>query len=188
MFHQILFVLTIAISAFSYAFLITDDTNTAAKVFGYLGSLASILMFGSPLTSIVNFYSFSHLLIIESKFIRLFFYFKKKNVMKTQSTESLSFLLCLANFACSSLWAIYGSLIHDGFVIVIFFKLNLLNSFRKIKYFTLFFAGSQSCRFYSWLHSNKPVCKISFQIASNPMQAQIRRSYNVKSFLPIAIA
>lgn len=39
--------------------------------------------------------------------------------MKSKSTESLSFLLCLANFVCSSLWSIYGIMIQDGFVIVI---------------------------------------------------------------------
>lgn len=39
--------------------------------------------------------------------------------MKSKSTESLSFLLCLANFVCSSLWSIYGVMIQDGFVIVI---------------------------------------------------------------------
>lgn len=38
--------------------------------------------------------------------------------MKTQSTETLSFSLCFANFACSSLWALYGILIEDKFIIV----------------------------------------------------------------------
>ena len=36
--------------------------------------------------------------------------------MKTQSTESLSFTLCLANFVVASEWFIYGILIDDYFV------------------------------------------------------------------------
>lgn len=54
MLHQILFILAITIGAFFYSFLLTEDIKTASKVFGYLGSIASILMFGSPLTSIVS--------------------------------------------------------------------------------------------------------------------------------------
>jgi hypothetical protein len=57
--------------------------------------------------------------------------------MKTQSTESLSFLLCFANFACSGLWCIYGSLLGDNFILVT--ELNYIikkkkKTIEKIKY------------------------------------------------------
>ena len=39
-------------------------------------------------------------------------------MIKTRSTESLSFPLCLANFVCASLWALYGLMLNDYFVMI----------------------------------------------------------------------
>lgn len=53
--------------------------------------------------------------------------------MKTQSTESLSFSLCLANFVVASEWFIYGILINDYFVQVL--KILILKFDFKHKFF-----------------------------------------------------
>jgi hypothetical protein len=57
--------------------------------------------------------------------------------MKTQSTESLSFVLCLANFVVASEWFIYGILINDYFVSVSFIKRNLSVNYKILFFFKI---------------------------------------------------
>lgn len=110
--HKILFVVSsISVVSF-YVFILEDMSKSAFYFVGYLGSLVAIVMFGSPLGSI-------------------------SNVIKTRSTESLSFTLCFANFATASLWTIYGSMLDDYFIMLP----NLIGSilgFAQLALFTKF--------------------------------------------------
>ena len=41
---------------------------------------------------------------------------KQAQVVKTKSTECMTFAMCFANFVVSFLWTTYGHLIDDNFV------------------------------------------------------------------------
>lgn len=56
----------------------------------------------------------------------LLYFFVQSVVFKTRSTESLSFPLCFANFATASLWAFYGAMLDDNFILVRFMLIYFL--------------------------------------------------------------
>lgn len=91
--HKILFLVLAILAVTFYVFILEDMSKSAFYFIGYLGSLVAIVMFGSPLGSI-------------------------SNVIKTKSTESLSFTLCFANFSTASLWTMYGSMLQDYFIML----------------------------------------------------------------------
>jgi solute carrier family 50 (sugar transporter) len=64
----------------------------------------------------------------------LYFPYHKKHVIKTQSTESISFYLCSFNFIVGLEWFIYGLLINDRFVQIP----NLLGALLGIVQLSLF--------------------------------------------------
>jgi len=66
---------------------------TSYTVLGFLSSISSILMFGSPLTTL-------------------------KKVIKTRDNSSLSIQLLIISILSSGLWTLYGYIINDNFVIV----------------------------------------------------------------------
>jgi solute carrier family 50 protein (sugar transporter) len=88
---QLIFLIVCFIIIYSYCFHYEKDNEKSTFYIGLLASVLSIIMFGSPLASL-------------------------RHVFKTKSTESLSFLLCLANFIVATEWYIYGLLIKDYFV------------------------------------------------------------------------
>eukprot|EP00055_Hartaetosiga_balthica_P008116 m.29189 g.29189 ORF g.29189 m.29189 type:complete len:224 (-) comp6126_c0_seq2:33-704(-) len=63
----------------------------AVHIIGFCGCVGTIVMFGSPLATMVK-------------------------VIKTKSTESMVFSLCLMNFVVSVTWSLYGYVIGDMFV------------------------------------------------------------------------
>ena len=63
----------------------------AVHVIGYCGCVTTTVMFGSPLATLGR-------------------------VVRTKSTESMVFSLCLMNFIVSVTWALYGYVIGDLFV------------------------------------------------------------------------
>ncbi|EGD76735.1 hypothetical protein PTSG_08086 [Salpingoeca rosetta] len=63
----------------------------AVHAIGYCGCITSTIMFGSPLATLGR-------------------------VLRTKSTESMVFSLCLMNFIVSVTWALYGYVINDIFV------------------------------------------------------------------------
>eukprot|EP00043_Microstomoeca_roanoka_P008584 m.82614 g.82614 ORF g.82614 m.82614 type:complete len:222 (-) comp14308_c0_seq1:186-851(-) len=63
----------------------------AVHIIGFCGCFASTIMFGSPLSTLGR-------------------------VLRTKSTESMVFSLCLMNFIVSVTWALYGYVISDLFV------------------------------------------------------------------------
>lgn len=42
----------------------------------------------------------------------------KTDVLRTRSTELLSFAMCFANFTAGLLWFVYGYMINDVFIMV----------------------------------------------------------------------
>lgn len=68
-----------------------EDNQTAKLHAGLIASVATVIMFGSPLASL-------------------------REVVEKQSTESLSFPLCFANLIVPIEWVLYGMLIDDKFV------------------------------------------------------------------------
>jgi len=83
-------VLFLAIVSFYFQFIVSDR-ETAVFQAGLVASVATVIMFGSPLASL-------------------------RDVMQKQSTESLSLPLCFANLIVPIEWALYGILINDKFV------------------------------------------------------------------------
>eukprot|EP00056_Hartaetosiga_gracilis_P002667 m.55869 g.55869 ORF g.55869 m.55869 type:complete len:223 (-) comp11153_c0_seq4:239-907(-) len=76
----------------------------AVHIIGFCGCVGTIVMFGSPLATMMK-------------------------VMKTKSTESMVFSLCLMNFVVSVTWTLYGYVIGDMFVqvrLVLFLVVLLL--------------------------------------------------------------
>jgi len=67
------------------------DQKTALYYLGCICCLCSVLSYGSPLISVAQ-------------------------VIKTKSTECMTFAMCFANFLVSFLWTTYGHLIGDNFV------------------------------------------------------------------------
>ena len=127
--HQILFLLIIITGVGFYGFFYQDNNSKASFSIGCMASLASIVMFGSPLAQI-------------------------RNIMKTQSTESISFSLCFANFACSSLWAFYGILLGDKFI----FVPNIIGSMLGLAQVSLFIKfPSQSLSTRSKFKADDPI-------------------------------
>lgn len=74
-----------------FVFKIEEESLFATNVMGYFASIASVVMFASPLANL-------------------------KLVMLNKNTESLSFPLCMSTLACSSLWAFYALIIGDYFI------------------------------------------------------------------------
>ncbi|XP_071810994.1 sugar transporter SWEET1-like [Apostichopus japonicus] len=64
------------------------DLATAMNHLGFVCSVGTILMYGSPLVSV-------------------------SQVVRNKSTEYLSFPLCLANFLVSGMWFVYGRMVED---------------------------------------------------------------------------
>lgn len=71
-------------------YFLTED-SVAIQHAGVIASVATVIMFGSPLASL-------------------------RSVIEKESTESLSFPLCLANLIVPIEWVLYGILINDKFV------------------------------------------------------------------------
>eukprot|EP00730_Choanoeca_flexa_P006519 TRINITY_DN12168_c0_g1_i11.p4 TRINITY_DN12168_c0_g1~~TRINITY_DN12168_c0_g1_i11.p4 ORF type:complete len:223 (+),score=29.68 TRINITY_DN12168_c0_g1_i11:3025-3693(+) len=69
----------------------TTNLSEAMTIVGYIGCTATVIMFGSPLTTIGA-------------------------VLKTRSTETMVFSLCLMNFVVSVTWALYGYVKQDNFI------------------------------------------------------------------------
>lgn len=80
----------LAIVAFYFQYVVTDR-QTAIFQAGVVASVATVIMFGSPLASL-------------------------RDVVQKQSTESLSLPLCFANLIVPIEWVLYGILINDKFV------------------------------------------------------------------------
>ncbi|UJR30381.1 hypothetical protein I4U23_017916 [Adineta vaga] len=74
-----------------YLLAFVSDRTTASLHAGLVASVATVIMFGSPLASL-------------------------KEVVKKQSTESLSLPLCFANLIVPAEWVLYGILINDKIV------------------------------------------------------------------------
>ncbi|XP_022085981.1 sugar transporter SWEET1-like [Acanthaster planci] len=68
-----------------------DDIGTALGHLGLIGCCCSVVMYGSPLSTLAD-------------------------VIRTQSTASMAFPLSLANFLVALEWAVYGHIITDNFV------------------------------------------------------------------------
>jgi len=83
-------VLFLAAVLFYFQFLVSDREIAAFRA-GLIASVATVIMFGSPLASL-------------------------REVVQKQSTESLSLALCFANFIVPIEWVLYGILINDKFV------------------------------------------------------------------------
>jgi len=83
-------VLFLAIIAIYFQYIV-PDRSTAVFHAGLIASVATVIMFGSPLASL-------------------------RNVVQKQSTESLSLPLCFANLVVPLEWVLYGILINDKFV------------------------------------------------------------------------
>jgi len=79
----------VCVAAYLQFFAADQATNVYHT--GLIASITTVIMFGSPLASL-------------------------REVVQKQSTESLSFPLCFANFIVPSEWVIYGMLINDKFV------------------------------------------------------------------------
>ncbi|CAF0706261.1 unnamed protein product [Brachionus calyciflorus] len=126
--HQIIFITVITITVGFYAFVYEPDPTISSKYIGFLGCIASVIMFGSPLTSL-------------------------RNVMISKSTESLSFYLCLANFSCSFLWSVYGIMLSDKFIYIPNIIGSLLG-FAQVSLFAKF--PSQSLNTRSKLKTDEP--------------------------------
>ncbi|CAF1080797.1 unnamed protein product [Adineta ricciae] len=95
-----------------YLLYIVSDRATASLHAGVVASVATVIMFGSPLASL-------------------------KEVVQKQSTESLSLPLCFANLVVPAEWVLYGILINDKFVQVPNFLgaiLGLIQVFLFYKY------------------------------------------------------
>ncbi|XP_038044669.1 sugar transporter SWEET1-like [Patiria miniata] len=75
----------------SYVKFYVDDVGTALGQLGLIGCFCSVIMYGSPLSTLAD-------------------------VIRTQSTASMAFPLCLANFLVAAEWAVYGHIIMDNFV------------------------------------------------------------------------
>jgi len=83
-------VIFLAIMSF-YLQYVVSDRKTAAFQAGIVASIATVIMFGSPLASL-------------------------RDVILKQSTEALSLPLCFANLIVPIEWVLYGILINDKFV------------------------------------------------------------------------
>ncbi|CAF3389596.1 unnamed protein product [Rotaria socialis] len=70
---------------------VVSDQSAAVFCAGLVASIATVIMFGSPLASL-------------------------RHVIQKRTTESLSLPLCLANFIVPIEWVLYGILIDDKFV------------------------------------------------------------------------
>ncbi|KAJ8020430.1 Sugar transporter SWEET1 [Holothuria leucospilota] len=71
-----------------YIKMVVPDKETSLSHLGFVCSVGTILMYGSPLVSV-------------------------SQVVRNKSTEYLSFPLCLANFLVSGMWFIYGRMVDD---------------------------------------------------------------------------
>jgi len=111
----------LAIVAFYFQYIVTDRT-TAVFQAGLVASVATVIMFGSPLASLVCCENQKRKVTID------LFSFFQRDVVQKQSTESLSLPLCFANFIVPIEWVLYGILINDKFVQVKT-KKNLLIGF-----------------------------------------------------------
>jgi len=80
----------LAIIYFYFQYFVSDH-STAIFGAGLVASVATVIMFGSPLASL-------------------------REVVQKQSTESLSLPLCFANLIVPIEWVLYGILINDKFV------------------------------------------------------------------------
>jgi solute carrier family 50 protein (sugar transporter) len=83
-------VLFLAFVAFYLQYFV-PNRETAVLRAGLFASVATVIMFGSPLATF-------------------------RDIVQKQSTESLSFPLCFANFIVPIEWVLYGILINDKFV------------------------------------------------------------------------
>jgi len=83
-------VLFLMVVSFYFQYFV-PNRETAVFRAGLLASIATVIMFGSPLASL-------------------------RNVVQKQSTESLSLPLCFANLIVPIEWVLYGILINDKFV------------------------------------------------------------------------
>ncbi|RNA02918.1 Sugar transporter SWEET1 [Brachionus plicatilis] len=118
--HQTIFLMILILTIGFYSFIYEPNSKISSKYVGFMGSISSIIMFGSPLASL-------------------------KNVMMSKSTESLSFCLCVANLSCSLLWSIYGILLKDKFIYIPNIVGSLL-SFAQVSLFAKFPAQSVNTR------------------------------------------
>jgi hypothetical protein len=110
----------IASTLSSYA-LLQSDVEHKRSFYGVITCFLAVFMFSAPLGSIVNI-KMSFIFYFHYYFFYLSFVFiLKKHVLMSRSTESLSIILCYANFFCASLWFIFGFLIGDKYVYVMFY-------------------------------------------------------------------
>ena len=125
------------VSVTIYLRYIVSENSSAIIHAGMIASVATVIMFGSPLASLV-------ILHFDKEIVESFFYFSslQRAVIEKQSTESLSFPLCFANFIVPIEWVLYGILINDKFVQVI----SNFNRFRSMK--NSFILGTK----FSWSH------------------------------------
>lgn len=80
-------------SLLTYIKYYTEDYDTAVYHLGFIASGFTIVVYGSPLISVVN-------------------------VIKHRSTEFMTFSMCMATFIVSLLWTIYGHLVQDNFILI----------------------------------------------------------------------
>jgi len=92
-----------------YGYVQLGDEDSSLLHLGFICSLFSILMFGSPLIGMGH-------------------------VITTRDTSSMSFPLCLMNFLVSALWALFGFRVEDSFIIVP----NLIGAVLSVVQLTLF--------------------------------------------------
>ncbi|XP_058972874.2 sugar transporter SWEET1 isoform X1 [Pocillopora verrucosa] len=80
-------------SLLTYVKYYTADFDTAVFHLGFIASGFTVAVYGSPLASVAN-------------------------VIRHKSTEFMTFSMCLGNFVVALLWAIYGQLVQDNFILV----------------------------------------------------------------------
>ncbi|XP_033639933.1 sugar transporter SWEET1-like [Asterias rubens] len=92
-----------------------DELDTALFQLGLICSCCSVVMYGSPLSTVAE-------------------------VIRTKSTASMAFMLCLANFLVSLEWAFYGYIVMDSFIKVP----NIIGALLGSIQLTLFYCYSGS--------------------------------------------
>lgn len=84
----------------SFAYL-ADEEYDVLKVLGYVAVTVTVIMFGSPLSTV-------------------------REVIRTQSSETISVPLVVSTILVSGMWSYYGHLIQDPFV-----KVKLFSDFAR---------------------------------------------------------
>jgi len=114
--NQFALIIAINASISYYAFVLSRPSSSdTINLIGSIAAVVNIVMYGSPLASL-------------------------NAVLKTKSTESLSFPLCFVNLLCSLFWTAYGFMLKDRFLLMP----NLLGGFLAFILISLFFKFPRS--------------------------------------------